>query len=65
MKVKCTSDIDFFTNGKIYEVYKIDNDGDIWVKQDDTGHQFFMHPRECEFVIAHDDCPTCKGSGKV
>lgn len=60
--VRCIVDSEDFTKGKIYDVSYIDNDGDIWVKQDDTGHEFFMFPDECEFI--GDDCPHCNGSGK-
>lgn len=52
MIVKCTNieiGHDFLTIGKLYEVIKIDTDGDIWII-DDTGDAYFMYPRECEVV---------------
>lgn len=49
MKVKCISEIAYFTKDKVYDVVDIDNDGDIWV-EDDQGDAFFMFPDECEVV---------------
>lgn len=55
MKVKVTEYASFFTKGKVYDVIKIDSDGD----------EFFLHPRECIFVDTGGNCPTCKGSGRL
>lgn len=49
MKVKCILDIPDFTVDKFYDVVKVDDDGDIWVI-DDEGVLFFMFPDECVFV---------------
>ena len=50
-KVRCvtTDDTDLLTIGKVYDVLKIDADGDIWIEAD-NGNEFFMFPCECEFV---------------
>jgi hypothetical protein len=51
MKVKCvdTCEDPSFTPGKTYDVLSIDADGDIWVF-DDSGHEYFFYPEECEIV---------------
>lgn len=49
-KVKCmTKDDGEFTFGKIYDVDRVDSDGDIWVIADD-GNPFFFYRDEVEFV---------------
>lgn len=49
-QVKCIADIPYFTKGKLYEFSFIDKDGDIWIKEDDDGHDFFFYPDECEVI---------------
>lgn len=50
MKAKCIVNIPYFTNGQIYDVTRIDSDGDIWVEEDDDGHPMFLYPEECEVI---------------
>lgn len=49
MRVKCIGQAPYFTFDKIYEVDHIDDDGDVWVK-DDQGDSMFLYPYECEVV---------------
>lgn len=49
MKAKCIGNVPYFTNGKLYDVDHIDDDGDIWVI-DDVGDLFFLYPNECELI---------------
>lgn len=50
MKAKCIIDVPFFTVGKVYDVNYIDDDGDVWVVQDDCGDEMFFFPDECELI---------------
>lgn len=62
MRVKVTDpEAIHFTVGKVYDVIRVDHEGDIWVTDDD-GHEFFLYPDECVYV---DACPNCKGTGTL
>lgn len=50
MKAKCIADIDYFTQGVVYDVTHIDSDGDVWVEADDHGDAMFFFPYECELI---------------
>ena len=48
MKAKCIVNYDAdLTYEKVYDVIRIDEDGDVWII-DDSGDEYFMYPSECE-----------------
>lgn len=49
MRVICTVDTQYFTIGKVYDVTRVDHDGDFWTV-DDMGDMMFLFPDECEVV---------------
>jgi hypothetical protein len=47
IKIECGDDV--LTVGKVYDILRIDSDGDIFIIADD-GERYFLYPSEAEIL---------------